>query len=885
MAQVERKWIADHAVNNEKIDPTDTYTITGLRVDETSAIGRIGIGEMNPLDPLHITRTDTSAGLMLDLNDGTSGRSYQIYSGQSGVLNIKDVDTDIDRFSVYSTTTVGRVGISMTLPQDTVHARSTLNSSALRLDLDDGLLGRAYRLVSDSDGTFKIIDVDAGPALRLQISDSGTLTCPGDATFDSNFQINGTVTVINTEIVLADKLEINQTDATDAALIVSQDNVAATATVMRIENAGTGYALTIDSGYVGIGTTNPLALLHVQGDIFTADGSNIGDNTHRIGTLYMASAINHLTNLDFNSNGPTQVTFATNGRVGIGSATPTDALDVVGNIANTGNIITSGTYPSGLVEASNLIITTGPSIFNGNVGIGTTPAYPLHVNGHIVSASGNLTLVTGNIIATVGSIAAGTTVTGGTGVVATTGNIVATAGSITANSSITAVLGNIVATTGNITATAGSVSAGASMAATTTISAGQGITSSSGNITALSGDLVTLNGTVVGKQLTISIGPNTLNGTLSVGGTISWTGGSSGNANTAYSERRQWDGGATNLVAATGRTSLGLGTMATQNSNSVSITGGSITGVTFPADLRWDGGSTSLVAATGRTSLGLGSMALLNSSAITAHLIPNSDVSIDLGSASKRWQDIFVKHLKVEETSSIGFSPVEVLMTGTNPVVAMYVSKSGTSSAVAIYGTGTFRGVEGVCGGGSTAAGVYGHAPTDGRGVYGLTDTGVGVWGKATNAAGYGGYFEGKTHVQGVFTATTKTFKIDHPLDPENKFLYHNSIESPEMRTVYYGRATTFNGVVSIDLPEWWTALNGADKTEYNYLLTPIGKWAKLFISKEIENNQFEVSSLDGDCTFSWTISAIRHDDFAESNRVQIEEEKTQEEKDRYSKE
>lgn len=35
--------------------------------------------------------------------------------------------------------------------------------------------------------------------------------------------------------------------------------------------------------------------------------------------------------------------------------------------------------------------------------------------------------------------------------------------------------------------------------------------------------------------------------------------------NTASSERRQWDGGATNLVAATGRTSLGLGTMATQN--------------------------------------------------------------------------------------------------------------------------------------------------------------------------------------------------------------------------------------------------------------------------------------------------------------------------------
>jgi hypothetical protein len=42
----------------------------------------------------------------------------------------------------------------------------------------------------------------------------------------------------------------------------------------------------------------------------------------------------------------------------------------------------------------------------------------------------------------------------------------------------------------------------------------------------------------------------------------------------------KWDGGSTGLNAATGRTSLGLGTIATQNANNVSITGGSITGIT-----------------------------------------------------------------------------------------------------------------------------------------------------------------------------------------------------------------------------------------------------------------------------------------------------------------
>jgi hypothetical protein len=52
------------------------------------------------------------------------------------------------------------------------------------------------------------------------------------------------------------------------------------------------------------------------------------------------------------------------------------------------------------------------------------------------------------------------------------------------------------------------------------------------------------------------------------------------NWTTGYNERRQWDGSDTNLVAATGRTSLGLGTIATQNANAVAITGGTISGVT-----------------------------------------------------------------------------------------------------------------------------------------------------------------------------------------------------------------------------------------------------------------------------------------------------------------
>jgi hypothetical protein len=56
--------------------------------------------------------------------------------------------------------------------------------------------------------------------------------------------------------------------------------------------------------------------------------------------------------------------------------------------------------------------------------------------------------------------------------------------------------------------------------------------------------------------------------------------------------------------AAAQRTTLGLGTISTQNSNNVSITGGSITGITDLAVA--DGGTGASDAATARTNLGVG---------------------------------------------------------------------------------------------------------------------------------------------------------------------------------------------------------------------------------------------------------------------------------------
>jgi len=150
--------------------------------------------------------------------------------------------------------------------------------------------------------------------------------------------------------------------------------------------------------------------------------------------------------------------------------------------------------------------------------------------------------------------------------------------------------------TGQTTANAGFNA----LAPTQTGNAGKYLTTDGSNTSWANNPLGTVTSVdmTVPTGLTVSGNPITTSGTLAValqsGYSIPTTA-SQANWDTAYSERQQWDGGATNLVPATGRTSLGLGTIATQNANAVSITGGTITGITDLAVA--DGGTGASTAA------------------------------------------------------------------------------------------------------------------------------------------------------------------------------------------------------------------------------------------------------------------------------------------------
>lgn len=198
------------------------------------------------------------------------------------------------------------------------------------------------------------------------------------------------------------------------------------------------------------------------------------------------------------------------------------------------------------------------------------------------------------------------------------------------------------------------------------------------------------------------------------------------------------------------------------------------------------------------------------------------------------------------------------------------------SRGIGVYGAGR---VYGVFGNGTTLGiGVYGQ----GRyGVYGAGDYrvfgtcgaitgGYGVFGEAPDGS-YAVYANGHAHVTGTLSKAAGSFQIDHPLDPDHKWLRHSFVESPDMMNVYNGNVTTDStGLATVDLPAYFTALN----RDFRYQLTVIGTMALVIVDREIAGNQFRIRTDKGNVKVSWQVTGIRQDDYAKAHPIVVEEKK-----------
>lgn len=187
---------------------------------------------------------------------------------------------------------------------------------------------------------------------------------------------------------------------------------------------------------------------------------------------------------------------------------------------------------------------------------------------------------------------------------------------------------------------------------------------------------------------------------------------------------------------------------------------------------------------------------------------------------------------------------------------------SASDEATAVYGgawaaTGVTTGVWGVSS--STAdgaAGVYGQAIGQNGQIFG-------VFGSADSADGYGVFSLGE-----LGTSGTKQFVIDHPIDPEGKYLHHYAAEGPVPLNIYSGTLTLgADGQAWVDLPDYFESIN----KDAGFHLTAMGKPSPMLHVAERTNGRFRIAGGEAGTQVCWMVTATRNDAWVRTHGAPVE--------------
>jgi hypothetical protein len=233
----------------------------------------------------------------------------------------------------------------------------------------------------DVNGTIKATSFVASSNVGIGLTNpTSKLHVVGDTRIEGNLTVNGTQTIVNTNVGTTEQLIITN-DGTGPALVVNQTG---SQPVLDVQDDGVSVLKIIDGGNVGIGTTNPQAKLHVQGN----------------GARFQSPNGNTINDIDIYSSADS-VTRSYSGLKIWGNPVFSNGDNAVRNAAR----IYGGFINGGVNDWSNSFVTiavagaTGNNgtlvdtltVRKGSVGVGTTnPQAKLHVVGNIYVSSGNL---------------------------------------------------------------------------------------------------------------------------------------------------------------------------------------------------------------------------------------------------------------------------------------------------------------------------------------------------------------------------------------------------------------------------------------------------------------------------------------------------------------
>ena len=368
-----------------------------MRID---GAGNVGIGTTEPDTMLTAYKASAGVGIIPQLklwtnasaNDGTEGSSIDfVASGDKTAVGSRILATrvaagahmdlrfhtqrDVEQMRITST---GNVGIGTTSPGAKLEVKQTSNVEALLIDnngtdmslhiTQDGVLAvgkkalYVYSNASHVNAATSLVrfhqDGDSSTMPAAEIYNDGTgntlsLISYGNGVTQEldNRGTNHGLYLIQGAVLASNKYSLyvysNAVQVNSPLVKFVQDHASSDQTTLYIDNDGTGYGLIVDGGNVGIGTTSPGQLLHVNGNKATNFIAKV-ENTNADngwGLQVQSGSDSGDYNLHLKNKADTQVLFWVkgdgtayhNGNVGIGTTNPTSKLYVSGNIYTTGN--------------------------------------------------------------------------------------------------------------------------------------------------------------------------------------------------------------------------------------------------------------------------------------------------------------------------------------------------------------------------------------------------------------------------------------------------------------------------------------------------------------------------------------------------------------------
>jgi cytoskeletal protein CcmA (bactofilin family) len=166
------------------------------------------------------------------------------------------------------------------------------------------------------------------------------------------YQVSGTDNfTVDTAILFVDTLNnrvgIGLPTPGDALEVIGSVRISGSINASSINTTG-GALFALNSGNVGIGTSTPLQKLVVLGAVNISGDLNVTGTVQATRFIGDGSLITGLATGSlgaFNSSGLNIFLNESASRLGLGTITPIDRLDVIGNIRSTGGLNLNGTAP------------------------------------------------------------------------------------------------------------------------------------------------------------------------------------------------------------------------------------------------------------------------------------------------------------------------------------------------------------------------------------------------------------------------------------------------------------------------------------------------------------------------------------------------------------